>query len=139
MKEITSTAVHPTIKKLLSYVTLEEKVNEEYKKYTCLPSRKLYSIEVNGETVSCMGVEFLNSKEVSIKHIAVLPRERGKGIGSSMISFFCETYDIHSIFAETDKEAVNFYSKFGFQITSLGEKYPGVKRFCVNLKLNEAN
>lgn len=106
MKEITSTMVNPTIKKLLSYATLEEKVDGEYKKSTCLPSRKLYSIEVNGETVSCIGVEFLNAKEAVIKHIAVLPKERGKGIGSSMIRFLCKNYDIHSIFAETDKEAV---------------------------------
>lgn len=135
MKEITSTMVNPTIKKLLSYATLEEKVDGEYKKYTCLPSRKLYSIEVNGETVSCIGVEFLNAKEAVIKHIAVLPKERGKGIGSSMISFLCKNYDIHSIFAETDKEAVNFYSNFGFQITSLGEKYLGVERFLCEFKI----
>ncbi|RMA95084.1 GNAT family N-acetyltransferase [Priestia megaterium] len=135
MKEITSPAVSPSIKKLLSYATLEEKVDEEYKKYVCLPSRKLYSMEVNEETISCIGVEFLNSKKAVIKHIAVLPKERGKGIGSSMISFFCEKYDIHSIFAETDKEAVNFYSKFGFQITSLGEKYLGIERFLCEFKI----
>ncbi|AKP76820.1 GNAT family N-acetyltransferase [Priestia aryabhattai] len=135
MKEITSTMVNPTIKKLLSYATLEEKVDGEYKKYTCLPSRKLYSIEVNGDTVSCIGVKFLNAKEAVIKHIAVLPKERGKGIGSSIIRFLCKNYDIHSIFAETDKEAVNFYSKFGFQITSLGEKYPGVERFLCEFKV----
>jgi len=135
MKEITSALANPTIKKLLSYATLEEKVNEEYKKYACLPSRKLYSIEVNGETISCIGVEFLNSKRAVIKHIAVLPRERGKGIGSSMIRFLCKNYDIHSIFAETDKEAVNFYSKFGFQITSLGEECHGVKRFLCKFKV----
>ncbi|MGG2088953.1 hypothetical protein ABFY59_18380 [Priestia aryabhattai] len=41
MKEITSTVVNPTMKKLLSYATLEEKVDEEYKKYICSPSRKL--------------------------------------------------------------------------------------------------
>jgi N-acetylglutamate synthase-like GNAT family acetyltransferase len=135
VKEIISTVMNPTIKKLLSYATLEEKVNEEYKKYTCLPSRKLYSIEVNGETVSCMGVEFLNSKEAVIKHIAVLPRERGRGIGSSMINFLCKKHDIHSVFAETDKEAVNFYSKFGFQTTSLGEKYLGIERFLCEFKI----
>ncbi|MGG0519202.1 GNAT family N-acetyltransferase [Priestia aryabhattai] len=135
MKEITSTMVNPTIKKLLSYATLEEKVDGEYKKYTCLPSRKLYSIEVNGDTVSCIEVKFLNAKEAVIKHIAVLPKERGKGIGSSIIRFLCKNYDIHSIFAETDKEAVNFYSKFGFQITSLGEKYPGVERFLCEFKV----
>ncbi|MCM3543668.1 GNAT family N-acetyltransferase [Priestia megaterium] len=135
MKEITSPAVSSSIKKLLSYATFEEKVDEEYKKYVCLPSRKLYSMEVNEETVSCIGVEFLNSKKAVIKHIAVLPKERGKGIGSSMIRFLCKKHDIHSIFAETDKEAVNFYSKFGFQITSLGEKYPGVKRFLFEFKV----
>ncbi|MEI2440794.1 GNAT family N-acetyltransferase [Priestia megaterium] len=135
MKEITSTMVNPTIKKLLSYATLEEKVDGEYKKYTCLPSRKLYSIEVNGETVSCIGVEFLNAKEAVIKHIAVLPKERGKEIGSSMIRFLCKNYDIHSIFAETDKEAVNFYSKFGFKITSLGEKCLGIEGFLCKFKI----
>ncbi|MGG3269256.1 GNAT family N-acetyltransferase [Priestia aryabhattai] len=135
MKEITSTMVNPTIKKLLSYATLEEKVDGEYKKYTCLPSRKLYSMEVNGETISCIGVEFLNSYTAVIKHIAVLPKERGKGIGSCMISFLCKNHDIHSIFAETDKEAVSFYSKFGFQITSLGEKYLGVERFLCEFKV----
>lgn len=100
-----------------------------------MPSRKLYTIEVNGETVSCIGVEFLNAKEAVIKHIAVLPKERGKGIGSSMIRFLCKNYDIHSIFAETDKEAVDFYSNFGFQITSLGEKYLGVERFLCEFKV----
>ncbi|KJL06646.1 MULTISPECIES: GNAT family N-acetyltransferase [Priestia] len=135
MKEITSLAVSSAIKKLLSYATLEEKVDEEYKKYICLPSRKLYSIEINGGTVSCIGVEFFNAKEAVIKHIAVLPKERGKGIGSSMIRFLCKNYDIHSIFAETDKEAVNFYSNFGFQITSLGEKYLGVERFLCEFKV----
>ena len=31
--------------------------------------------------------------------------------------------------AETDKDAVDFYRKLGFSVTSLGEKYPGVERF----------
>lgn len=35
--------------------------------------------------------------------------------------------------AETDKNAVNFYRKIGFNITSLGEKYPGVERFKCTL------
>jgi len=33
---------------------------------------------------------------------------------------------------ELAKEAVNFYEKCGFKITSLGEKYPGIVRFkCI--------
>ena len=34
----------------------------------------------------------------------------------------------------TDDEAVEFYKKIGFQVKSLGEKYPGVERFCCYLK-----
>ncbi len=32
--------------------------------------------------------------------------------------------------AETDRDAVGFYGKAGFTVTSLGEKYPGVERFA---------
>ncbi|MED4219515.1 GNAT family N-acetyltransferase [Priestia megaterium] len=132
MREIYSIRIDPTIKKLLSYATSEEKIDAEYKKYICLPNRKLYSAEVNGEIVSCIGVEFHNSKEVVIKHISVLPKERGSGIGSSMIRFICKEYNLNSISAETDKDAVMFYSNFGFHVTSLGEKYPRVERFlCI--------
>ncbi|HPH97803.1 MAG TPA: hypothetical protein PKW33_16525 [Anaerolineaceae bacterium] len=31
--------------------------------------------------------------------------------------------------AETDCEAVDFYRRCGFQMESLGEKYPGMERF----------
>ncbi|WP_337993591.1 GNAT family N-acetyltransferase [Lysinibacillus sp. CNPSo 3705] len=62
-----------------------------------------------------------------MKHIAVLADQRGKGIGSKMIHFIASKYP--SIVAETDYEAVDFYRCYGFFITSLGEKYPGVERF----------
>ena len=38
------------------------------------------------------------------------------------------------IVAETDKDAVGFYSAIDFTITSLGENYPGVERFRVHLE-----
>lgn len=44
-----------------------------------------------------------------------------------MIHFIASKYP--SIVAETDDEAVDFYRRYGFFITSLGEKYPGVERF----------
>ncbi|NYE04281.1 ribosomal protein S18 acetylase RimI-like enzyme [Bacillus niacini] len=43
-----------------------------------------------------------------------------------MISSILEMYP--SVHAETDSDAVEFYRKYGFKITSLGEKYPGVER-----------
>ena len=49
-----------------------------------------------------------------------------------MIDFILEKYLFAFVLAETDKEAVYFYKKHGFKITSLGEIYPGVEHFqCV--------
>ncbi|MGG4554653.1 hypothetical protein ABEX11_20625 [Paenibacillus humicus] len=40
---------------------------------------------------------------------------------------------IRRVEAETDKDAVDFYRRLGFNITSLGQKYPGVERFQCSL------
>ncbi|MDF2011367.1 GNAT family N-acetyltransferase [Priestia megaterium] len=135
MKEINSISIDPAIKRLLSYATSEEKIDEEYNKYIRSPNRKLYSGGVNGEIISCIGVEIHNSRDGVIKHIAVLPTERGIGMGSSMIRFICKEHNLNSISAKTDKDAVLFYANFGFRITNLGEKYPGVERFLCKLDL----
>ena len=54
--------------------------------------------------------------------------------GSKMISFIKVKHPVPFVIAETDKEAVIFYENYGFKITSLGEKYPGVERFQCILK-----
>src|SRR6478735_6996486 len=115
MREVNSNRIDPAIKRLLSYATSEEKIDEEI--------------------ISCIGIEIHNSSDGVIKHIAVLPKERGSGIGSSMIRFICKEHNLNSVSAETDKDAVLFYANFGFRITSLGEKYPGVERFLCELDL----
>ncbi|WP_235473679.1 hypothetical protein [Lysinibacillus macroides] len=49
-----------------------------------------------------------------------------------MIDFINDKYALLVIAAETDKDAVDFYKKYGFKVSSLGEKYLGVERFtCV--------
>ncbi|WP_245823569.1 GNAT family N-acetyltransferase [Metabacillus halosaccharovorans] len=70
-----------------------------------------------GEIVGCAGGEISSLIECEIKHIAVSSVQRGKGIG--MINYITE------------------HRYFDFEITSLGEKYPGVERFLWNLKRND--
>jgi N-acetylglutamate synthase-like GNAT family acetyltransferase len=132
MKEINSKIIHPSIRRLLSYATSEDKIDQEYEKYIQSLKRKLYGFEFEGEIVGCIGIEFISSNDCEIKHIAVSLTQRGKGIGSKMIKFVCDKHSLSFISAETDKDAVDFYRNYGFEITSLGEKYPGVERFlCV--------
>ncbi|WP_139311121.1 GNAT family N-acetyltransferase [Paenisporosarcina indica] len=133
VNEITAKNSNLSIRKLLSHATSEDKVDQEYEKYIQLLNRKLYEFEFSGQVVGCIGIELsTNSIECEIKHIAVCQNHRGKGIGSKMINSIIDKHKMSSIYAETDSDAVNFYRNFGFEISSLGERYPGVERFlCV--------
>lgn len=127
MKVIQSTTIQPEVKTLLSYAT--SKVDSEYHLYIRSPERMLYGYYIEQKMVGCMGIEKINRKQCEIKHIAVSPAYRDKGIGREMVQYIKDHYSFSSICAETDQDAVDFYKNLGFQVTSLGEKYPGVERF----------
>lgn len=129
MKLIQSSKIQPEVKTLLSYATSEKKVDREYPLYIENPERVLYGYTIEQDLVGCIGIVKGEANRCEIKHIAVSPVFRGKGIGREMIRYVEEHHAFSSIYAETDQEAVLFYKNLGFHITSLGEKYPGVERF----------
>lgn len=67
--------------------------------------------------------------------IATHPDRRKQGVASKLISHAASVLNSSVITAETDDDAVNFYRKYGFQIQSLGEKYPGTIRYLCTLKI----
>jgi ribosomal protein S18 acetylase RimI-like enzyme len=105
----------------------------EYEKYITLPNRRLYGAAENGELAGCIGIECRSPEEMEIRHISVAPDARGKGFGHAMIKAVQEKLQPNVIVAETDREAIGFYRSIGFDIQSLGEKYPGVERFSCRL------
>ncbi len=129
MKMIHSSKIQPEVKTLLSYATSEKKVDREYPLYIENPERVLYGYTIEQDLVGCIGIVKGEANRCEIKHIAVSPVFRGKGIGREMIRYVEEHHAFSSIYAETDQESVLFYKNLGFHITSLGEKYPGVERF----------
>ncbi|WP_419962044.1 GNAT family N-acetyltransferase [Psychrobacillus sp. BM2] len=132
MELIDSKTIHPQMEELLCFATSKEKVKIEYHYYLSAPNRMLYGMIIENDIVGCIGIEFVSPSICEIKHIAVNPNSRKRQIGSNMIYFILKKFQIDSIFAETDIDAVDFYASIGFTITSLGEKYPGVERFhCV--------
>ncbi|MBF7152609.1 MULTISPECIES: GNAT family N-acetyltransferase [Bacillus] len=81
------------------------------------------------EEKACIGIEIIGTNKARICHIAVVPQYRHKGIALQMIKEVVRMHQLTYVEAETDKEAVEFYKKSGFQVQSLGEKYLGVERF----------
>jgi ribosomal protein S18 acetylase RimI-like enzyme len=81
--------------------------------------------EINGIII----LRNIEAASYEIVSIATSPLRRGEGIGSRLITHAVNQLKCAEICAETDDEAVGFYRKFGFSITSLGEKYPGTVRY----------
>ncbi|MGE6590295.1 GNAT family N-acetyltransferase [Bacillus mycoides] len=86
------------------------------------------------EEKACIGIEVIGATKARICHIAVASKYRNHGIAFQMVKEIIEMYQLTYIEAETDGEAVGFYKGIGFQIESVGEKYPGIERFYCYLE-----
>lgn len=71
-----------------------------------------------------------------LRAIAVKAAYRRVGVGRRLVQEAIARSDATVIHAETDNDAVDFYSRLGFSITSLGEKYPGVERFACSWRVS---
>ncbi|MBU5346479.1 GNAT family N-acetyltransferase [Paenibacillus lautus] len=134
LKDITMQAMRPEVKELLSYSVFPdpEAVVQAVAAYETGPSR-LFGFEEDGLLLGVIGFD-VDQDELTIRHLAVLPENRGKGYGRGLIlELLLEVQPKPArVIAETDEEAVNFYRSIGFEVYSLGEKYPGIERFrCI--------
>lgn len=136
--KISNTDAYTSIISLLCYATSPDNADHVFKKYLTCTDRHLYGYKSNGTIVGVIGVKtFVPYCE--ILHISVAPHCRGQRIGSQLIDFVVQRHIPYKIIAETDKEAVDFYKRYGFSIASLGEKYAGVERFLCEYRLTEKN
>ena len=137
MEELNSVGIHPEIRQLLSYATSAERVETEYAKYCSNRNRNLYGLKQNETFIGCIGIETKESGELEIIHLAVSPNARKAGAGKALVDWISRKHYPNVIVTETDNDAAGFYRKQGFNIDSLGEKYPGVERFICKKESNE--
>lgn len=85
-----------------------------------------------GSPAGIVVFENLGQSHFSVLTIYAEPRARRHGVGRRLIHHLVAAEGDPVIEAETDDDAVDFYHSLGFRIHSLGEKYPGVRRYrCV--------
>lgn len=118
------------------YMPTEEKLKSLADTYESDPNIYVFSCVDNSCMIGVVVFQRLTASAFEIVSIAVAPAFRGQGIGSKLISFAGNTLACDEIRAETDDDAVGFYRSYGFDVVSLGEKYPGVIRYLCTLKLS---
>ncbi|NOK62924.1 MAG: GNAT family N-acetyltransferase [Chloroflexi bacterium AL-W] len=96
------------------------------------PQQHLFGIEEHEQVIGCTGIRCEAPSCAVVQCIAVLPEQRQQHVGISLIQSVCNRFALQQLIAETDQDAVDFYRRYGFTVTSLGEVYPGTERFlCV--------
>lgn len=135
LKDITSQSAKLEVRELLEYAVFPDpdQVDKAVSAYKSDSGARLYGYVEDGLLIGVIGCD-IRQDETWIRHLAVLPENRGKGYGRGMILELLLQLDPQPgrLIAETDEEAVDFYRNIGFEVYSLGEKYPGVERFrCI--------
>ena len=124
---------NPTVLQLLVASAYDDSMENAYKKAEEFRNRhnlSIYGWIEDEEIVGVCGFKIYHTDHVEILNIAVSETARGRGIGSAMISALQNEF-LLPITAETDDDAVDFYRKVGFGVTSAPAK-SGVPRYaCV--------
>jgi ribosomal protein S18 acetylase RimI-like enzyme len=135
MIELKSKLDNSSVRELLSFCIgspTPDKLEAICEQYRTDDARNLLGIEEHGYVIACIGFRIECLYHAVINCIAVVPSHRHRGIGQALIKAVITQFQLQSLVAETDAEALDFYRQCGFEITSLGELYPGIERFhCV--------
>jgi len=114
------------------FMPTEEKLLLRANRYEDDPAVHAFGYFIDGLPIGIVIIRQTEGLAFEICNIATEPMRRKKGIGRALIFYVMKQLSCATLCAETDDDAVEFYRKVGFSVTSLGEKYPGCVRYsCV--------
>jgi ribosomal protein S18 acetylase RimI-like enzyme len=107
-----------------------EKLADLAKQYESDPSWSAFALFDGTVPTGVIGLVQQAPGRVQIRYIAVSPTRQRSGVGRRLIESVRQDGTVSELHAETHVDAVPFYRRCGFEVTSLGELWPGVERFA---------
>jgi GNAT superfamily N-acetyltransferase len=107
-----------------------EKLAELARRYESEPSHSGLALFDGDAPVGVLALELQRQRSAVIRYIAVAPARQRTGVGRYLIEEVRCRHALDELYAETHQDAVPFYRRCGFEVTSLGERWPGVERFA---------
>ena len=123
----------PDILKLLApsvYNPTEERLLNRAKKYQEDKSVNIYSYKKDGKYKGIVIFKIVNNSATMLD-IAVKLDYQGQGVGSKLVDFIFNSFNVDSITAETDDDAIGFYKKYGFTVTDTKVNHDTKRYVCV--------
>lgn len=130
--DIKEIITEPDMSKLLApsvYNPTQERLQNRAKKYQEDENTNIYAYKDNGEYKGIVVFEILNNS-ATILDIAVKPEHQKCGIGSKLIDFIFNSFDVNIITAETDDDAIGFYKKYRFTVADTKVEFDTKRYVC---------
>ncbi len=134
--DIKEIITEPYILKLLAlsvFNPTEERLLNRAKKYQENENTNIYAYKDNGEHKGIVIFKIVNNS-ATILDISVKPEFQGQGIGSKLIDFIFNSFNVDNITAETDDDAIGFYKKYGFTVDDTKVEFNTKRYTCVKNK-----
>ena len=112
------------------YNPTEERLLNRAKKYQEDESTNIYAYKHNGEYNGIVIFKIANNS-AAILDIAVKLEYQGQGIGSILIDFIFDQFEVDNITAKTDDDAIGFYKKYGFTVADTKVEFDTKRYVCV--------
>ena len=123
----------PDMLKLLApsvYNPTQERLLNRAKKYQEDENTNIYAYKDNGKHKGIVIFKIINNS-ATILDIAVKSKHQGQGVGSKLIDFIFDSFNVNNITAVTDDDAIGFYKKYGFAVAKTETKFNTKRYICV--------
>lgn len=131
--DIKENVTEPQVFELLApsvYNPTPERLLKRAEKYQSNDKTHIYAYSQNGENLGIVVFE-IAEQSATILDIAVNQKQQRKGIGSGLIDFIFNQFDVNEVIAETDDDAVDFYKKYGFVVADTKTEFDTKRYICV--------
>ena len=106
-----------------------ERLLSRAEKYQADDKTSVFAYSENGEYKGII-VFKTEDNTAEILDIAVIPEYKGNGIGSRLIDYIFNRFEVNKITAETDDDAIGFYKKYGFTVTDTKVNHDTKRYVC---------
>ena len=131
--DIKEIITEPNILKLLApsvYNPTEERLMNRARKYQEDKNTNIYAYKDNNQYKGIVVFKISNNS-ATILDIVVKSEYRGQGIGSKLIDFIFNSFNVDNVTAETDGDAIEFYKKYGFTVADTKVEFDTKRYVCV--------
>ncbi|AKH17793.1 GNAT family N-acetyltransferase [Deinococcus soli (ex Cha et al. 2016)] len=84
-------------------------------RYRTDPDWQIHTWEVAGQAVCAAGFTVQGSHG-AVRHIGTHPDHTGQGHARALLHALMDTLDLHTLTADTDEDAADFYCRSGFSV-----------------------